>query len=142
MKKFVVILAVFVVVSVSLLIISGKWYFWEPSNFTKDSWAYQLKVSYDVKEFPIWQPVADPRYLVRTADGVKRSVVVMQYQTTLTKSVLFQQLKQRQFTCGNGLTRGNFRCERVDEIGREISVRLHRLDTEKKVEIRTTFLGF
>ena len=78
---------------------SLKFYFWEPSDFTKYSLPYYLKVNDEVKRFPIFNSKNEPKYRVYSADGLTPEGVEVDYETELSLPFLLRELKQRSFSC-------------------------------------------
>ncbi|GAA3919304.1 hypothetical protein [Litoribacillus peritrichatus] len=91
------ILSLFILVGA--FVASWKYYFWEPSDFSKDSLAYHLKISPQIKAFPLWEPSSEPLFKYFTGDGVKQTTVAMMYNSNLSKRDLVHRIEDLGLTC-------------------------------------------
>lgn len=85
---------------VGAFVASWKFYFCEPSDFSKDSLAYHLKISPQIKAFPLWEPNSEPLFKYFTGDGVKQTTVAMMYNSSLSKRDLVPRIEGFKGTVG------------------------------------------
>lgn len=116
---------------------SLKWYFWEPSNFHSESLAFRFKVDDAVKRFPLFAPESDPTYTLRIADGVKPSLTLVQYATTLNLQELQETVEAQGFTCEQ--SNEKLICDRQESSGYLIQLSGDRQTSP--VTVAVAFLG-
>lgn len=95
LKKIIVILLILIILVPGYL----TWAFWEPSDITRNSLIYWLKVPAAAKDFPVWSITGEALFDVRIADGLKPSFAIVQYSSTSTFEQLITQTKRIGFDC-------------------------------------------
>lgn len=76
-----------------------QFYFWAPSNITRGSFTYAVKVPNVAKEFALVQPQDAPSYDVVRGDGSAPSYTLIRYRSKLGLAALERSLEGARFTC-------------------------------------------
>ena len=118
-----------------------SWAFWEPHNFTEDSTAYHLKLSDEVKKFPLWEPSENPLYHIRMGDGPSRPTSTVHYSSKLTQPDLVNKLKSLNFTCKRQENRLQICKTDIEDKYYSIDIWVHGPDNTGLTPIEVTFIG-
>lgn len=132
-------LALFLCIA-SVLTLYGllKFFFWEPTGFTKDSLAYTLKVPPHLKNYPIWNNVDTPTYTIRIADGVKPSMAIMTYDSSLTLRQVKSLPILTTYSCQSFNSYSSL-CSKSEDNGLSIQVSL--TEEKESLQIQVNIIG-
>jgi len=134
--------AVSIAVLLAAFLLYLKWAFWEPAGFDQDSLAYKFKVASAVKEFPLWNPATDPKYIIAASDGPKPQTTVVRYTSKKSHEFLLKQLEALHFVCEQKTPSGLRICESSNEENQYVvSVWLEGQKSLNATPIEITFLG-
>lgn len=125
-----------------LLFASLKWSFWEPGNVKHDSLTYKLKTNEEIKNFPIFDATNSPLYDYRIADGVKPSIVVQKYESSLNLLEVQDKLTSLGFSCEYYKSEKFVTCDRLDNKKREKSLVANHLNKGTRTRVEMAFIGY
>lgn len=127
--------------ALALLVVMTLYFFWQPSEVSPVSLAYHLKIPSIIQEFPLWQPITEPTYRSRIADGEKPSFVGLTYTSSATLDELREQLNSRQFRC-NFSDRSQDLCKRPNADGSSIEATLSPATEAGATYVDVGFIGY